>query len=195
MSAYLQTGLSPALDCRPLTPRLDCLPVTPRLDCRPAIPRLDCRPFARLDRSSPTLLFLPSSALPSLLVARAGAEAGVDRWLAEVVRGLGVGRRLVRRLVIALAGREVRRAIGLSSRGELLSPSTMVTLREELGVPVTGDECIKVGLLSGVAGPCSVLATGRLMDDFAGVVIAERTGGEGEVMEARLKELRTGIDD
>lgn len=186
MRAYLQTALSPALDCRPLTPRLDCRPVTPRLDWRP---------LTRLDRPSPTLLFVPASVPPSLLEARAVVGAGVDGWLAEVVRGLGAGKRLVRRLFIALAGRVVRRAIGLSSREGWLSSSAIVTRREEPGVLADGDECINVGLLSGVAGACSALATGRLIDDFAGVVEADRVDGGGESMDVRPDEIRTGIDD
>lgn len=175
--AYLQAGLSPALDCRPLTPRLDW------------------RPPTRLDRPSPALLFLPSSVSPSLLVVRAGVEIGVARLDADVVRGLGVGKRLVRRLFIALAGRAVRRAIGLSSVGRLLSCSTIVTWRLEPGVPVDGDKCAKVGLLSGVAGACSALATGRLIEDLVGVAVAERTDGGGESIEERPRGLLTGIDD
>jgi hypothetical protein len=89
---------------------------------------------------------------PSLLEARAVVGAGVDGWLAEVVRGLGAGRRLVRRLFIALAGRVVRRAIGLSSREELLPSSAIVTRQEEPGVLADDDECINVGPLGGVAG-------------------------------------------
>jgi hypothetical protein len=53
--------------------------LTPRLDCRPAIPRLDWRPLTRLDRLSPTLLFEASPVPPSLLEARPGVGAGVDR--------------------------------------------------------------------------------------------------------------------
>lgn len=111
------------------------------------------------------------------------------------MRGLGAGRRLVRRLFIALVGRVVRRAIGLSSREELLSSSAIVTRREELGVPADGDECTNVGLLSGVAGACSALATGRLIDDFAGVAEADRVDGGGESIDERFDEIRTGIDD
>lgn len=193
--AYLQAGLSPALDCRPLTPRLDWRPLTPRLDCRPLTPRLDCRPPTRLDRPSPALLFLPSSVSPSLLVVRAGVETGVARLDADVVRGLGVGKRLVRRLFIALTGRAVRRAIGLSSVGGLLSSSAIVTRRLEPGVPVDGDEYAKVGLFSGVAGACSALATGRLIEDLAGVAVAEWMDGGGESIEERPRGLLTGIDD
>lgn len=114
--------------------------------------------------------------------------------MAEMVRGAGVGKRLVRRLVIALAGRAVRRAIGLSKE-MLLSSSAIFTRREEPGVPGEGNESAKVGLLRGVAGPCSVLATGRLKDDLIGVAVPERADGGGESIEERLRALRTGIDD
>lgn len=130
--------------------------------------------------------------MPSLLVLRAGVEVGLE---ADVVRGLNVGKRLVRRLFIALAGRATRRATGLSSAGELLSSSAIVTRRPEPGVPVDGDECMKVGLLSGVAGACNVLATGRRIEDLAGVAVAKCLDGGGESIEERLKGLRTGIDD
>ena len=89
---------------------------------------------------------------------------------------MGAGRRLVRRLFIALAGRVVRRAIGLSSREEWLSSSAIVTRREELGVLEDGDECINVGPLGGVAE-------------------ADRVEGGGESIDERLDEIRTGIDD
>ena len=184
--AYLQDGLSPALDCRPLTPRLDWRPLSPRLDCLPP---------TRLDLPSPVRLLLPSSAFPSLLVVRTGVEVGVAKLVADVVRGLGVGKRLVRRLFIALAGRAVRRAIGLSSAEGLLWSSAIVTRRLEPGVLVEGDECANVGLLRGVAGASSVLATGRLMEDFTGVAVVEWTDGGGESIEARPRGLRTGIDD
>jgi hypothetical protein len=92
---YLQTGLSPRLDCRPLT---------------------------RLDRPSPALLLRPSSALPSLLL-RPGAD-GV-RLDVEVVRCLGAGSMLLRRLFMTLGGRAARRAIGLSSLA-LMSPSSAI---------------------------------------------------------------------
>jgi len=130
--------------------------------------------------------------LPSLLVVRGGVEAGVGLG---VMRGLGAGKRLVRRLFIALAGRAARRAIGLSSMGGLLSSSAMVTRRIVAGVPAEEDEDTKVGLLSGVDGDCGVLATGRLIDDFAGVAAAEWADGGGESIEERPKGLRTGIDD
>lgn len=130
----------------------------------------------------------------SLLVARAGVEAGV-RLDAEALRGFGVGKRLVRRLFIALAGRAARRAIGLSSAGGLLSSSAIVTRRPELGVLVEADDVANVGLLSGVDTDCNVLATGRLMDDFTGVAAAECADGGGESIEARPRGLRTGIDD
>lgn len=91
--------------------------------------------------------------LASLLAVRAGVAAGVDKLFADEVRGFGVGRRLARRLFMALVGRAVRRAMGLSSPAALLSSSAIVTRRVEPGVDIEGEECMKVGLLSGVAGP------------------------------------------
>lgn len=101
----------------------------------------------------------------------------------------------MRRLFNALTGRVTCRAMGLSSVGGLLLSSAMVTRRLEFGVPVEGDEYMKVGLLRGVEGDCNVPATGRLIDDFAGVALAEWTGGEGESIDKRLRGLRTGMDD
>jgi hypothetical protein len=85
-------------------------------------------------------------------MVRTGVAAGVDRLFADETRGLGVGRRLVRRLFMALAGRTVRRAMGLSSPAALLSSSAIVTRRVEPGVEAEGEECMKVGLFKGVDG-------------------------------------------
>jgi hypothetical protein len=106
---------------------------------------------------------------------------------------------LVRRLVIALAGREVRRAMGLSSVGVLsLSSSAIVTLRAEVGVRY--DDKDEFGVVSkadvpraGVEGDCMGLARGRRpMTCCAGVVEGDRDG-RGESAEAWLRGLRTGM--
>ena len=98
--AYLQTGLSPWLDCRPLT-------------------RLEVRLSARLS---------------SLLLVRFGGVVSVILE-AEVVRCLGVGNKLLRRLAVRLGGRDARRAAGLSSFAGLLPSSiTVETRRLDAGV-------------------------------------------------------------
>jgi hypothetical protein len=142
--AYFQVGLSPVLDCRPLT-------------------RLGVRP-------SPTLLVLPSASLPSLLLVRPGVEAGVGSASLEAdgVRCFGKGRRLLRRLFATLGGRDARRAAGLSSLAVLSpSPATVATRRPDAGVPgctcgdETGVERMGSLPLAGVAGECIGLANDR----------------------------------
>lgn len=74
------------------------------LDLRPlAIPSELLRPA-----SSPSLLLRPSSVLPSRLWVRAPGAAICGIFVPLGVRCLGVGSMLVRRLVMALAGRAVR---------------------------------------------------------------------------------------
>ena len=111
-SAYLQVGFSPWLDWRPLM-------------------RLSVR-------DSPALLDRPSVTLPSrLLVRRPLTEAGLvsGSFVADGVRCFGVGRRLLRRLVAALGGRDARRAAGLSSSpGVVLFGSTVDTRRLDADV-------------------------------------------------------------
>lgn len=54
---------------------------------------------------------------------------------ADVVRDLGVGSRLLRRLAVTLGGRDARRAAGLSSLAGLLpSSATVETRRLDAGV-------------------------------------------------------------
>jgi hypothetical protein len=142
-------------------------------------PVLDWRPPTRLDLPSP-------APVVSLLPGRAeGGDVTIDP---EAVRDdLGVGRRLPRRFVIALAGRAVRRAIGLSSCGWSSSLSAMVTRRFELGV--LGVCMAELGKLD-----CTGLATGRRKDDFAGVVDGGREAGAGERVDERPTVVRTGIE-
>ena len=88
-------------------------------------------------RVSPALLDRPSPTLPSLLVARPGTEAG----LVSVPLGADVGRcfdvkKLVRRLVKELEGRDARRVAGLSSPPGLVPSCPAVGIwRLDPGVP------------------------------------------------------------
>lgn len=156
--------------------------------------KLDMRPLAEL----PSLPQRPSSMLPSLLVLRPGVDM-VETFDA-LARCFGVGSILLRRLVMALAGLEARRAAGLSS--VVLSPSSSSTIcacREERGVPTESDEepgvvCVTDLFLAGVEGDCIGLASGRRPTGCcAGVVDAGRVLGGGESAEVRLRGLRTGI--
>jgi len=125
--------------------------------------------------------------LPSLLVLRPG-----------VVLCFGVGSILLRRLVMALAGLDARRAAGLSSVVLPLSLSSRICTRlVEAGVPVESDDegviCAEDLFLAGVDGDCIGLASGRLEPDCGpGMVDPGRTGG-GESAEVRPRGLRTGI--
>jgi hypothetical protein len=125
--------------------------------------------------------------LPILLVLRPG-----------VVVAFGVGSILLRRLAMALAGREARRAAGLSSAVFALSRSSKICTRlEETGVPVEsadmGVVCAVARFLAGVDGDCIGLASGRREPDWdPGMVEPGRAGG-GESAEARPSGLRTGM--
>lgn len=135
---------------------------------------------------------------------RAGEVAVVRLAVLEddAVRCFGVGRRLLRRVFIALAGRATRRAIGLSSFAVLSSSSSARTKRRpDAGVPV--DSCDEEPGVereatlprAGVEGDCIGLANGRLAGCCAGVVDAGRLDGGGERAEERLSGLRTGMPD
>jgi hypothetical protein len=149
--------------------------------------------------SSPSLLLRPSSVLPILLWVRPPGVVICGMVVPLGLRCLGVGNMLVRRLVIALAGREVRRAMGLSSVGVLsLSSSAIITLRVEVGVRYDdkddfGVVCKADVPRAGVEGDCMGLANGRRpMTCCAGVVEGGREE-RGESAEAWLRGLRTGI--
>jgi hypothetical protein len=161
--AYLQTGLSPWLDWRPLT-------------------RLEVRLSAKLS---------------SLLLERPG---GVDLVTSEadVVRCLGVGNRLLRRLAVTLGGRDARRAAGLSSLAGLLPlPTTVETRRLDAGVLDEDMGVVRIGSLSfaGVAGEFIGLANDRVGRCCPGVVDAERLDAGGERADERLNGLLRGMDE
>jgi hypothetical protein len=112
----------------------------------------------------------------------------------EVVRCLGVGRRLLRRLAVTLGGRDARRAAGLSSVEVLPeSSATAVTRRLDAGVlDLTCGEDAGVNRmgslpLAGVAGDASERA-GRSCDG----VVEERSDGGGESAAERLSGLFVG---
>lgn len=162
----------------------------------------------RLDvRLSPATLARPSPAVPSLLVVRPVAEAGLDSSF-EVECCFAECRKLLRRLAAALGGRDARRAAGLSSLPWPLLSSVALDMwrpdavvRPEAGVLAFawGEDpgVERIGSLSfaGVAGERIGLAkdrTGRC----AGVVDPEeRADGGEERAEDRLKGLLTGIDE
>jgi hypothetical protein len=127
---------------------------------------------------------------------------------------VAVGSILLRRLVIADAGRVVRRALGLSSTGELSSSGmervwdpepgvVVVMLRREEDPGVA--RIVVFPPLPGVLGPppaCNVPAPGRLGSVcWAGDVLAGRPPyadavvGETGTVEPRLRGLRMGIPD
>lgn len=151
--------------------------------------RMDLRPLA-----TPTLLWRPSSMLPFRLTLRPGVENGGFDELAEC---FGFGRRLLRRWVMALAGRAARRAAGLSSPLFMFS-STICTRRVEDAVPVESEE--EPGViwapdlfLAGVEGDCMGLAKGRRRVCCPGVVDPGRMAGGGDRVEPRPRGLRTGM--
>jgi hypothetical protein len=132
------------------------------------------------------------SSVPGLLL-RPGVD-GVTLDV-EVVRCLGVGSMLLRRLLlITLGGRAARRAMGLSSLA-VLSPSSsaIAVWRLDAGVDERGVDRMGSLFRAGVAGDCMGLARGRLVC-CAGVVDAGRVEGGGERADERLSGLRTGID-
>ncbi len=107
---------------------------------------------------------------PSLLLLRPGVIAPVKAAKLDplTVRCFGVGSRLARRLVIALAGRDWRRAMGLSSLPVFSSSSSgIMNRRPEAGVPTEtcdvepGVERICAFARAGVEGDCIGLANGR----------------------------------
>jgi hypothetical protein len=115
--------------------------------------------------------------LPSRLLVRTGVVVGV-RFDDEAAPCLGVGSKLLRRLFATLEGREVRRAIGLSSSPAVVSSSSAIAAcRAEAGVEDRGVDRIGVLPLAGVAGDCIGLANRRLGAWRTGVVDAGRLGG------------------
>lgn len=142
---------------------------------------LDWRPLTRLER--------PSS---SLLLLRPGVD-GVKLDV-EVVRCLGVGSMLLRRLLATLGGRAARRAMGLSSMAPpSVSSSAIDACRADAGVDERGVERMGSLPFAGVAGDCIGLARGRR--PCAGVVEPVRVIGGGDRAEERLNGLRSGIED
>jgi hypothetical protein len=164
----------------------------------------------------------PVGVRPSVLARRLVLRPGVEgmRLELELVRGLGAGTMLVRRLFInTLVGRAARRAMGLSSMA-VLSPSSsaMEAWRAEAGVEERGVERMGslpfagvvgdfIGLANGRFDCCGVVEAGRLgvccmgVVDAGrrcgwceGVVEAGRMEGDGDRAE-RLKGLRTGSED
>jgi hypothetical protein len=141
-------------------------------------PILDCRPPTRLERPSPPA---------SRLLLRSGVDGA--RLEVEVVRALGDGSMLLRRLFIMLRGR-ARRAAGLSSAAAVSSSSSSSTIDawrlgpgdEERGVermaslPLAGVEGEFIGLARGRRDACcdGVVDEGRLTVCCAGVVDAGR---------------------
>jgi hypothetical protein len=146
---------------------------------------------ARLMRPSPARLMRPSS-LP-ILLPRPGA-VGVTFGV-EMVRLVGVGSMLLRRLLfMTLGGRVARRAAGLSSFA-VLSPSSSAIAAWWLDAGVDERGVDRMGSLfrAGVAGEFIGLANRRACGP--GVVDIGRIEGGGERAAERLRGLRTGMVD
>ena len=201
MKVELQVGMAPVVEIILLYLHLGLSSADwPREDWRP--PTRLARPPSALT-STPSLLLRPSlmAPSPSLLLLRPGELTSITGAKPDplFVRCFGVGRRLARRLVITLAGRDCRWAMGLSSLEVLSSSSSGITNRRpETGVPTEsrdvepGVERRGAFVRTGVEGDCIGLAKERRLACWAGVVDAGRAGCGASTVGV-LRGLRTGI--
>jgi hypothetical protein len=171
---------------------------TGRAYLQPDLSMADSRPL-RLIRPSPARLICPSIARlmqPSSLPIRLPRPGAVGvTFGVEMVRLVGVGSMLLRRLLfVTLGGRVARRAAGDSSFA-VLSPSSSAigAWRLEAGVDERGVDRMGSLLRAGVAG--EVIGLARCRTCCAGVVDIGRIEGGGERADERLRGLRTGMLD